>query len=533
MTTIDDARALLAAGHHDDAVAACRAILANDVLDSAALSVLGRCFLAMGRHAEAIALLSACEEDIALLSASESEGLISASDDEAPDSVPNGDTPASRRADGTASRPAGATTAMPTPTDTTEETRLALTEALRAAGLAAEADASGRPATAPAVAIADQDAAITHLQRGNAHLVADELDLAAAAYRRALSHNPRFPGALGNLGNVLTAQGALPDAHAAYQEALRLDPNNAEIAYAYSLSLLLAGDFDQGWHWHESRRRTRGLRWNYERHPDLPQWRDGMDLAGRRVLVTAEQGHGDMIQVSRLVPVLADQAALVVLELPRTLHRVFETMPDTVRLIDRDGQVPACDLACPLLSLPRALGLTLDTIPPPVATAREDLVAQWAAWLGAPDGRRRIGLVVSGDSRHPHDARRSVPLARFEPILATGHRFILLQTELRDADRATRDGIDGLRFPGAALTDFGDTAGLIANLDLVITVDTAVAHLAGSLGVPTWVMLAHAPDHRWMLNRDDSPWYPSLRLFRQPSPGDWESVLRRMADALD
>ncbi len=475
MTTIDTARALLDAGRTEAAIAACRTILAADFQDPAALSLLARAFLAAGRGAEAIAMLAAIE---------------------APDA----------------------------------NTADALVQALRASGLTAEAEAR---ATGAGEKIAASPEAVAHLTRGNAHLFADDLDKAEAAYRDALVINPDFAGALGNLGNVLTARGDLPAAHAAYQHALRVDPNNAEIGFAYSLSLLLGGDFTEGWRRHETRRRTQGLRWNYDRYPDLPQWRDGMDLTGRRVLVMAEQGHGDMIQCVRLVPLLAERAAHVVLELPRTLHRIFEAQPGVARLINRDSFASDCDIACPLLSLPLALGLTLDTIPPPVAVAREDLVAQWAAWLGAPDGRRRIGLVVSGEPRHPHDARRSIPLARFGPILDTGHRFVLLQTELRDDDRRTRDAIEGLRFPGAALTDFADTAGLIANLDLVITVDTAVAHLAGSLGVPTWLLLAHAPDHRWMLNRNDSPWYPSMRLFRQPRPGDWASVLRRMAGQLD
>lgn len=469
MTTLDTARHRLLTGDPDGAIAACRAILARDILDQAALAVLGQAFLARGRRTEAIAMLAALDS---------------------PDA----------------------------------ETADILAAALREAGLGQEAEARATDAThAPPTPEAE-----ALLRRGNDHLLAGRLDDAGAAYREALARSPDYPAALGNLGNVLTAQGDPAAAHAQYQAALRLDPNNADIGFAYSLSLLLAGDFAAGWRWHECRRRVAGLRWNYDRHTTLAQWRDGMDLTGRRVLVMAEQGRGDMIQFTRFIPALSRVAGSVVLELPRDLHPVFETIPGLTRLIDRDAPAPDCDIACPLLSLPRALGLADAAFPPPVAAAREDHLAQWGAWIGPPDGRKRIGLVVSGDARHPHDALRSVPLAALRPILSLPHRFVLVQTEMRDADRDTRDTLEGLRFPGAALTDFGDTAGLLAHLDLVISVDTAAAHLAGSLGVPTWLLLAHAPDHRWLLGRDDSPWYPSMRLFRQSAPGDWGGVIGRV-----
>ncbi len=457
-------------------IAACRDALARDIHDQAELARLGRTFLAQGRRAEAIAMLTALDD--------------------------------------------------PDP-----ETASLLVQALRDAGLGLEAEARSIPATSAAPDPRAEDL----LRQGNDHLLAGRLADAGAAYREALALHPDYPAAAGNLGNVLTAQGDPAAAHDQYRAALRLDPNNADIGFAYSLSLLLAGDFAEGWRWHECRRRVAGLRWNYDRHAALPQWRDGMDLAGRRVLVMAEQGRGDMIQFTRFIPALARIAASVVLELPRDLHPVFEGTPGLTRLIDRDAAAADCDIACPLLSLPRALGLADDAFPAPIAAAREDHVAQWAAWIGAPDGRRRIGLVVSGDARHPHDVRRSIPLALLRPILSLPHRFVLVQTEMRDADRDTRDTrdtLDGLRFPGAALTDFGDTAGLLANLDLLISVDTAAAHLAGSLGVPTWLLLAHAPDHRWLLGREDSPWYPSMRLFRQAEPGGWAGVVERIRLAL-
>ncbi len=466
MTTLQTAETLYEAGRHAAAAELCRDRLTRDIDDQAALGLYGLCLVALGRRAEGIAMLAGVDDPDARIST-------------------------------------------------------ALSSALRDAGLGAEPRVL-RPSPASPAA---NPAAQALLLNGNDHLFAHRLDAAEQAYRDALAADPAFTGAMGNLGNVLTAQGRLTEAHETYRAALALAPDNVDIGFAFSLSLLLAGDFAEGWRWYECRRRVAEMRWNYDRHPDLPQWRDGMDLTGRRVLLTAEQGRGDMIQHARLAPLLAERAAHVVLELPQPLHRLFEGMPNIARIMDRDAPAPDCDIVCPLLSLPRVLGLTLDHIPPPVVTLRDDLRAQWGAWLGEPDGTKRIGLVVSGEARHPHDALRSIPLEMLRAIVSLPHRFILVQTELRPADRDTRDSMEGLRFPGAALTDFADAAGLIANLDLLISVDTAAAHLAGALNVPVWLLLAHAPDHRWLLDRTDSPWYPSMRLYRQPAPADWRSVL--------
>lgn len=369
------------------------------------------------------------------------------------------------------------------------------------------------------------------LRVGDAAIEIDDLDAAEAAYREALAIDPNFAAALGNLGNILVEKGDIAPGRDAYLAALRIEPNNADIGFAYCLALLLSGDFAEGWRWHECRQRVGGLRWNYERRPELPHWRDGMDLTGRRVLVMAEQGNGDVIQYARLVPWLAQWASRVAWEVPRGLARLFPDMRGVARIHDRDVPAPDCDIAVPILSLPRVLGLGIDQIPPPIVTVRDDPRAQWAAWLGAADGGKRVGLTVLGEARHPHDPRRSIRLERFRAILDLPHRFTLVQTELRDADRETWESLERLRFPAAALTDFADTAGLLANLDLLITVDTAVAHLAGSIGILVWLLLPHAPDHRWMLGREDSPWYPSMRLFRQTNRGRWDDVLDRARGA--
>ena len=479
MIDTDTPRAWLASGLLDRVAMAARERLAHDPEDQEALSVLGQALLSLGQPAQGVAML--------------------------------------------------ATLARPDPDD-----EVALIAGLRRLNLMQEVESRSaiRSTPVPSPATTTSPEPGLWLDRGNRHLAEGALDQAAADYRKALEGNPDFAPAHGNLANVLTMTGQLEDAHRHYRAALAADPNNANIGFAYALSLLLAGQAPEGWRWYEARRRTPAMRWNYDRHADLPQWQPGTDLTGRSVLVMAEQGRGDMIQHARYVPLLAARAAGVVLELPADLHPLFAGMPGIRRLIDRDGPADDCDLACPLMSLPLALD-AVDTPPPPSVDVPVDARAIWAAWLGDPDGRRRIGLVVSGDARHPHDALRSIPLEAFRSILAYPAQWVLLQTELRDDDLATRDTLEGLRVPGAALVDFGDTAGLAANLNLVITVDTAVAHLAGSLGVPTWLLLAHAPDYRWMLNRSDTPWYPSMRLFRQPRPGDWPAVLDTVRRALD
>jgi hypothetical protein len=198
-----------------------------------------------------------------------------------------------------------------------------------------------------------------------------------------------------------------------------------------------------------------------------------------------------------------------------------------------DEPLPAYDYHCPLLSLPLVFGTTLTTIPAavPYVNAAGEKVAAWRERLG-PTSRRRVGLAWSGSPGHKNDRNRSVPLAELTGLARAGVDLISLQKEVREADRATLEACPAIRHFGACLQDFDDTAALIANLDLVISVDTAVAHLAGALGKPVWILLPYAPDWRWLVGRTDSPWYPTARLYRQPRPGDWANPIQRMAEEL-
>jgi Flp pilus assembly protein TadD len=370
------------------------------------------------------------------------------------------------------------------------------------------------------------------IAQGNAAYANGLMEQAESRYREATVLQPDLEAGFLNLGNALTAQLRLTEGLDAYRTAHSLDPANDELAFALALALLLAGDRDEGLRLHERRRGVAYLRPNYQRRPDLPEWQPGDSLAGKRVLVTAEQGAGDLIQHARFVPALAEIAASVVLEMPWPLTGLFHDLPGVGRVITLTDQDHGCDVACPLLSLPLILGPDAG-LKPAYITPLPDRQLRWAAWLDRGPPGRRIGLVCGGDPRHLRDRDRSFPLGMLAPLMDIADAtFVLVQTEIRCQDRDTFDGMANLRAPEAALTDYADTAALLSCLDLLISVDTSVAHLAGAMGQPVWTLLPYCPDYRWMLGRDDTPWYPSMRLFRQDRPGDWETVLKRVRDDL-
>jgi tetratricopeptide (TPR) repeat protein len=464
-----DARALADAGRLDEAAALCRTMLTRDVSDLAALHLLGVILLRTENAAEAVPLLAAVAEQCA------DAGVLHV-----------------------------------------------LGEALRAVGLVDEAVVRWRSAIG-----LQPDLPEPWLALGNVLLERDELAEAEHCFRSAIAARPDFVEALNNLGNALVAQHRLEEGRQSYTTALTLRPNNAGTGFAYALALLLGGDFAEGWEHFEARRNVGPLRWNYQRRPELPQWQPGVALDGKRVLLMTEQGAGDVIQFVRYAPLLAAHGAHVVLELPRELHGVFARMPGVARIVGLEDAVQDCDIACPLLSLPLYFGTTLDSIPAavPYAEVLPDRMKQWRAWLGPARGRR-VGLVCSGRTEHPMDRNRSVPLALLAPILAVrGCEFVLVQQQVRERDLPALAATPHVRWAGPEIHDFSDTAALLGELDLLVTVDTSVAHLAGALARPVWLMLPFAPDFRWLLGRGDSTWYPTMRLYRQPKRGDWESVI--------
>jgi hypothetical protein len=314
---------------------------------------------------------------------------------------------------------------------------------------------------------------------------------------------------------------------ATYGRIRSIEPDNAKAEFASGLNRLLLGDFATGWKEREARWRVAGLpvvRWD----GGEPLWR-GESLKGKTILAYSDEGLGDALQFARYVPMLAERGARVVLVVPDSLHALLSTTPGVWQCLPSSATtLPAIDVWCPLSSLPLVFETRADSIPPPLRlSAPADRIKAWRSRLGAHD-KLRVGLVWSGNPTHPNDRSRSIALPSLARLLDVDATFISLQRDPRPDDKAFLLAHTGIVDLTTHLTEFSETAALVQCLDLVITVDTSVAHLAGTLGCPTWVLLPHVPDWRWLLGRDDSPWYPSMRLFRQSDSRDYATVLDRV-----
>jgi tetratricopeptide (TPR) repeat protein len=384
------------------------------------------------------------------------------------------------------------------------------------------------------------DHAEAHYNRGNALHVSQRFDEALASYDRALVLRTDYAEAIANRGATLYDLQRYDEALASYDRALTLRPHFADAHYNEAMCRLLLGDFDRGWQKHEWRWETEQLRKSNRGFPQ-PLWLGSDAIAGKTVLLHAEQGLGDTIQFCRYAPLVAARGAHVVIEVQKPLRRLMETLAGVARVISRGDPLPAFDLQCPLLSLPLALRTHLETIPAtvPYLAAPESKVRAWADRLGR-HAQPRIGLVWAGNPRkelpgaNRIDGQRSIAFDQLAPLVRlTGCSFYSVQK----GDEAVRQiRASALRDVVVDWTDdlhdFSDTAALIENLDLVISVDTSVAHLAGALGKPFWLLNRHNTCWRWLIDRNDSPWYPTARLFRQQAAGQWDPVIARVAAAL-
>ncbi len=349
-------------------------------------------------------------------------------------------------------------------------------------------------------------------------------DDAAQAYARALDLRPSFADAAFNRGNALREGLRLREAIASFDLALALQPDNANTHWTQALALLLQGDYQRGWQHYE----RRWLRDGGEKKRSLPvpQWTGSEDIRGKTLLIHPEQGLGDLIQFSRYALNVVERGARVVFGAPPTLHALLRSMhPGIVPIVD-NSQHPDFDFHCPVMSLPAAFATRVETIPAPCPYYYSDdtLLAQWAARLG-PRTSPRIGLVWFGNPKHLHDHRRSMALQALDAILQLPFEFHSLQQEVRPQDSAALAQHPQLQTHHADLTDLSQAAALIAHMDLVLSVDTALAHLAGALGKPVWVLVHAVPDFRWLLDRADSPWYPRTRVYRQQRRDSWSEVL--------
>jgi tetratricopeptide (TPR) repeat protein len=369
-----------------------------------------------------------------------------------------------------------------------------------------------------------------HHNRGAVLHRLDRFEEAVASFDRAIAVSTTYANAFYHRGRALRELQRHDEALASYRQAIALDPDNAAAHWEAGLIALSHGDFAAGWQDYEWRFKVEEIA--SPRDLAQPQWRGDAPLVGRTILLHAEQGLGDAIQFVRYAPLVAARGAAVILEVQRPLAALIQGMTGVSKLIRHGEPLPEFDLHCPLASLPLAFATTRDTVPAPIPMRPPaERIAAWRARL--PAATPRVGLVWSGDARRKNDRNRSMPFEMLAPLIATaGIRFVSLQKEAREADLQALRRCDSVIDLAAQLEDFADTAAAIALLDLVIAVDTSVAHLAGSLGMPVWILLPITVDWRWLIDREDSPWYPTARLFRQDSPGDWPSVIARVRQEL-
>jgi len=371
----------------------------------------------------------------------------------------------------------------------------------------------------------------THNNLGIAYREQEKLDEALSALDEAIALEPGRAECHTNRGAVLERLGLFEAAAASHRRAIQLNPSFAEAHFNLATSLLGKGQLAEGWREYEWRWRCQGFQARPSPYRE-PQW-DGSDLAGRTILLRSEQGLGDTVQFARYTPLVAGRGARVVLGCPPALHALLRTVPGVADVVTDGMKLPRLDLQIPLMSLPLVFGTAVETIPAdvPYVTADPSECSRWRTKLGANPSAFNVGLAWAGHPRNSNDRRRSLPLRVLAPLAdVPGVTLHSLQggEAARQIDEAAVPIVDH----HAERHDFAALAGLVANLDLVISVDTITAHLAGALGRPVWTLLSFSPDWRWLVGRDDSPWYPSMRLFRQTRAGDWAGVVAKVAAEL-
>ena len=412
----------------------------------------------------------------------------------------------------------------------------------------------------------DNKYAAAYFGCGNALSELKRSEEAIECFSAAIFHNPNYYEAYINLGKIYHEEGSFKNALNCFEKAISIDSNNSlahanqsiQLKYLHrldeslvsvdvaislkpdyydaywnrALTYLLMGHLKQGFRDYHYRWETMHFQ-PIKRNFHQPIWLGEESLEGKTVFIFNEQGYGDSIQFCRYATLAKKAGATVIYEVEDALHTLFATLDGVDRLIKVGEQIPKFDYYCPSMSLPIGFGTDIDSVPCSISylRAEEKKIRNWANKLGVKT-RARIGLCWSGSMTHKGDRRRSIPLADLFSYLPAGLDYISIQREIRESDTITLNQLSGIKIFTADLRDFSDTAALTCSLDLVITVDTSVAHLAGALGIETWVLLPHTPDWRWMLSRTDSPWYPTMKLYRQDNDGDWMSVMLRVGEDL-
>ncbi len=382
-------------------------------------------------------------------------------------------------------------------------------------------------------AVASYDVAISlgcgsfdvHFSRGTVLDSLGRYESALASYDAAIALKPEHAQAHSDQGRMLAALVRFDAALESYDRAIALAPENAQFRVNKALALLTVGDLANGWRQLEWRWKT-GALMSKLRHLDRPLWLGSEPIEGKTLLLHGEQGLGDTIQFCRFAGEAAKRGAKVLLEVPTPLLGLLQGVNGVDVLLPWGSQLPDFDLHCPLLSLPLGLDIDLATIPAPQAYlhANPSDIATWAQKLGVRS-KPRVGIAWSGNPKHGNDRDRSIALSRLLQHLPSGCDYVSLQKEVRASDLDALGSDTRLRHFGDELQTFAATAALCSLMDVVVTVDTSVAHLAGAIGKQTWILLPFSPDWRWLLNRRDSPWYPSVTLYRQGPRREWSSVL--------
>ena len=395
--------------------------------------------------------------------------------------------------------------------------------ALQSVGMPKESAASLR------IAIRNKpDYAEAHSNLGNALKDQGDLGAAVACYRRAIEIDPNYFDAYNNLGNGLRALGDLAESVSCYEKALELKPGNPQMHLNRALAWLQMGDFDRGWPEYEWRLKCN--EYTIRAVPPQPRW-DGAPLEGRTILLYADHGLGDTIQFIRYAPLVRERGGRVVVQCQQSIAGLVATSAGIDQVVVEGSPLPEFAVYAPLMSLPMIFGTTLASVPAcvPYLTGDAKVTNAIRAELGRT-GAFRIGVAWQGNPRHRRDRERSFRLSKLETIARIpGVELFSLQGIFGLDQLSEVEGRFAIHSLGERLTDFMEIAAVMQSLDLVVVPDTALAHLAGAVGVPVWVALAFAPDWRWLDERTDSPWYPSMRLFRQNQWGDWDEVFERMA----
>ncbi len=366
--------------------------------------------------------------------------------------------------------------------------------------------------------------------KGNALQELKQHELALSFYEKALNLDPNFLDCLSNKGVVLQRLRHFKEALDAYRAALKIRPNDAKIHLNIGLCCLLMGDFVEGWREHEWRLSANNL---VLESYQIPRWDGLLSLQGKTIFLTAEQGFGDMIQFIRFVKLLANSGAKIVVEVFEDLRELFCGIKEISELVSYSLGYRGADYVCPLMSLGFLMNIRLSDIPKEVPYLFSDGAKkqEWEIMLGKKN-KPRIGVVWSGSKIYGNDLYRSIDFKIFSQLFIDDFEWYVLQKECRDSDYAALVSEKRVKFFGERLIDFSDTAALLDCMDLVISTDTSVAHLAGAMGKKIWILLPVDCDWRWLLDREDSPWYPTTRLFRQTKYNQWTDVIRRVQDNL-